>query len=175
MNTLQRKNQKAIPSDPVPSHGAPAETTGSHAEDAEIVAIRDPEVDVAEILRRIRHNMAVRQRLPPLAAALGRARMAEERHKLRKAILDVQERMEDLGKVDTHQAGWLASIDLTVKKLVRKLINRHLHQQQLVHERLVLVLDQIVGYLDDQDQCLRTCIDQAQRQTGCQTEPNRFS
>jgi len=114
-------------------------------------------------MRRIRQNMAARQKLPPLAAALGRSRLAEERQRLRKAILDLRERMDDFGLVDTHQTGWRAAVDLAVKKFLRKLINRHLHQQQLVHERLVLVLDQFVRYLDDHDQSFRSCIDQAER------------
>ncbi len=154
MNTLQRKTDEPM-----------AETTWSLTENEQpILEIRDGAIDVPDIMRRIRQNMAVRQKLPPLAAALGRARLAEERQRLRKAILDLQERMADFGIVDTHYGGWFAAIDLAVKKFVRKLINRHLHQQQLVHERLVLVLDQVVGYLDEHDQSFRTCVDEAERQ-----------
>lgn len=167
MSTIPHQTEHAPPREPQ-SHsiGATAETPWSLA-DAEqtVVEIRDPEIDVPDIMRRIRHNMAVRQKLPPLAAALGRARMEEERDTLRKAILDLQERIDDFGIVETHQGGWLAWIDLGVKMLLRKLINRHLHQQQLVHERLLLVLDRLVGYLDEQDQCFRSCLDQAERQS----------
>jgi CheY-like chemotaxis protein len=171
MNPIPHETEATAPSEPRSRHdseridAAGAAMPGTlSGNEPDIIEIRDPEIDVPDLMRRIRQNMAARQKLPPLAAALGRARMAEERQKLRKAILDLQERMDDLGIVDTHQTGWLAALDLAVKKLLRKLINRHLHQQQLVHERLVLVLDQVVRYLDDHDQCIRSSLDQAQRQ-----------
>lgn len=166
MNTVQRQTQQAPHAEPPPRAGEVAcATPWSLAEPEQtILEIRDPALDVPDIMRRIRHNMAVREQLPPLAAALGRARMAEERQQLRKAILDLQERIDDFGIVDTHHTGWFAWVDVAVKKLLRKLVNRHLHQQQLVHERLLLVLDQIVAYLDENDQCFRSCIDRTERQ-----------
>lgn len=131
--------------------------------DPEVIAIHDPEVDVREIVRQIRANMAVRQKLPPLAAALGRARLADERKKLRQAYDFLQERIDVYGIVETHLSGWLGKLAIAFKMALRKLINRHLHQQQLVNERLMLLFDQILQYLDDQDQCLRVCLEQAER------------
>jgi hypothetical protein len=161
MNTIESNTETARAA-ALPGRHVP-ETPAAPAPDPEIIAIHDPDVDVREIVRQIRANMAVRQKLPPLAAALGRARLADERKKLRQAYDSLQERIAVYGIVETHLSGWLGTLAIAFKKTLRKLINRHLHQQQLVNERLMLLFDQILQYLDDQDQCLRVCLEQAER------------
>lgn len=130
--------------------------------DHDFLAIRDPAIDVPDIMRRIRENMAHHHRLAPLAAALGRRERLEVRKKLLLAIDGVKERIDTYGIVATHCAGWKGKIELAFKGFIRKLIGRHLLQQQQIHERLLEVLFQLVRYLDAQDRMIRARFDQVQ-------------
>ncbi len=129
-----------------------------------VIEIRDPEMDVADVMRRIRQHMAVREKLPPLAAALGQTRLFEERRKLRKAIAELHARVNNYGTVDTLRTGWKAKAELLVKKCIRKLLARYIAQQQEVHNLLLDAVYQLAGYLDLQDEVLRQRFDQCDRQ-----------
>jgi CheY-like chemotaxis protein len=138
-----------------------------------IIEIRDPEIDVAEIMRRIRQNMAIREKLPPLPAALGQARLLEERKNLRTTIQDLHARVLNYGAVETLHTGWRGHAELFVKKCIRKVLRRYLAQQQEVHERLMDAIYQLAGYLDQQDEVLRLRFDQCNRQIADKSsEPN---
>jgi hypothetical protein len=130
----------------------------------DIIEIRDPEIDVHEIVDRIRMNMARRKQLPPLAAAFGRVKAADQRQKLLASIKELRTRIREYGMVDSHKGGWLTRLDVFVKKTIRRLMLRHILQQHRIHLKLHTVLDQLVQYLEDEDNCLRTCVDRVQRQ-----------
>jgi hypothetical protein len=135
-------------------------TPVTEVENQGVIEIRDPELDVADIMRRIRQNMAIREKLPPLAAALGQARLFEERRKLCKTIEEFHARVNNYGTVDTRRTGWRGKAELLVKKCIRKLIGRYLAQQQEVHGKLVEAIYQLADYLDQQEEVLRQRFDQ---------------
>jgi hypothetical protein len=130
----------------------------------ETIEIRDPAIDIEQLVSQIRANLARRRPLPPLASALGRVRMSNQRLKLLASITDLQRRMREYGMVESHKDGWLRRIDLVIKRSIRRLMLRHILQQHRIHLKLHTVLDQLISYLQDEDNCVRACVDQVQRQ-----------
>jgi hypothetical protein len=122
---------------------------------------RDAAIDSLYLWDRIRENQASRVSLPPLAAALGRQRMDEERQKILHSIRELQDRIRDCGLIRARRSSWIAAVELWIKKCIRKLFFRHLLQQHRVHLKLATVLNQLVHYLEEHDRCLRACIDQS--------------
>ena len=108
-------------------------TAVTEVENQGIIEIRDPEIDVAAVMQQIRQNMTARAKRPPLAAMLGRARLAEERAKLRQAIHEFHARVNNYGAVDTRRTGWRGKLELFVKRCIRKVFARYIAQQQEVH------------------------------------------
>jgi hypothetical protein len=164
VDTRSRPVQRAFPHPHGDLKRREMSTTAIEVENQGVIEIRDPEIDVADVMRRIRQNMAVREKLPPLAAALGQARLFEERQKLRKAIEELHARVNNYGSVDTVRAGWRAKVELLVKKCIRKVLGRYIAQQQEVHGKLVETIYQLTGYLDQQDEVLCQRFDQCDRQ-----------
>ncbi len=112
-------------------------------QDHDLLMVRATEIDDEELLGRIRENLAKRAPLSPVAAALGRARMSDKRQQILTSIKALQERVRDCGLVDFF---------------------RHLLQQHRVHLKLVKVLNQLTQYLEDQDHCMRVCLEESDRQ-----------
>ena len=139
-------------------------TTVTEVENQGVIEIRDPAIDVADIMRRIRQNMAIREKLPPLAAALGQAKLGDERKKFSAIIQEVHARMRNYGAVETLRAGWRGRAELLVKKCIRKVFHRYIAQQQEVHEKLLEAIGQFAHYLDQQDEVLRQRFDHCDRQ-----------
>ncbi len=137
--------------------------TPNEREQKDLLIIRGAEIDGQDLLERIRESQAQRVPLPTLAAAMGRLRMHEQRQKILTSIKDLQDRVRDCGLVETRRRGWIAALELLIKKSIRKVFFRHFLQQHRVHLKLVTVLSQLVQYLDEHDRCLRTCIDQSDR------------
>ena len=135
-----------------------------------VIEIRDADVDIQEIMLRIRKNRAVHKPLAPSAAVLGRARMAQRRKKILASLKELQARIRDYGVVKSHKHGWIARVDLFIKRSIRKLVQRHILQQHRVHLKLHTVLGQLVQYLQDEDVSLRACIDQAERKSRDRSE-----
>jgi hypothetical protein len=139
-------------------------TVVTEVENQGVIEIRDPEINVAEIMRQIRQSMAVREKLPPLAAALGQGRLFEERRKLQRTIEDLHARVNNYGTVDTRRTGWRGRLELLVKKCLRKIFGRYLAQQQEVHGKLMEAVYQLAGYLDQYDEVVRQRLDRCDRQ-----------
>jgi hypothetical protein len=137
----------------------------TEVENQGVIEIRDPEIDIAEVMRQIRQNMAIRERLPPLPAALGQARLFEERRKLQAMIQELHARVLNYGAVDTRRTGWRAKLELFVKKCIRKLFSRYLAQQQEVHAKLMETIYQLAKYVEQQEEVLRLRFDQCDQQT----------
>ncbi len=133
-------------------------------QDHDLLMVRATEIDDEELLGRIRENLAKRAPLSPVAAALGRARMSDKRQQILTSIKALQERVRDCGLVDSHRTGWIARLEIFIKKSIRKLFFRHLLQQHRVHLKLVKVLNQLTQYLEDQDHCMRVCLEESDRQ-----------
>jgi hypothetical protein len=135
----------------------------SEVENQGVIEIRDPDIDVADIMQRIRRNMASREKLPPLAAALGRTRLDQERAKLRKTIEALHARVNNYGSLDTRRAGWKGKVELLVKKCIRKGVARYIAQQQEVHAQFLEAIYQLIRYLDQQEEVLQQRFDQCDR------------
>lgn len=139
-------------------------TTVAEVENQGVIEIRDPEIDVVDIMRRIRQNMAIRERLPPLAAALGRTRLGEQRLRFRKTIQELHAQVNNYGTLDSRRTGWRAKAELLIKKCIRKVIGRYIAQQQEVHAKLLESIYQLAGYLEQQDEVLHQRFDQCDLQ-----------
>jgi hypothetical protein len=146
----------------------PAGDSQALTEDAGIIEIRDPDIDVQEIMARIRLSTQSREPLPPSAAALGRTRMARERKKIIASLKELKARIREYGVVESHKQSWVGRVDLFIKRSIRKLVQRHILQQHRIHLKLHTVLDQLIQYLQDEDVCIRACIDQAEQQAQSQ-------
>jgi hypothetical protein len=129
-----------------------------------ILEIRDPALDVPDIMGRIRHAMRLRTELPPLAAAVGKVKMAGRRKELLASLRELQERIRDYGVVETHKKGWRARLDLFFKRGIRRFMQRHILQQHRIHLKLHTVLRQLILYLQEEDNCLRACLEQAEQE-----------
>ena len=138
-------------------------TPVTEVENQGVIEIRDPEIDVADVMRRIRLNMAVREKLPPLASALGQARLSEERRKFGTMIEELHARVNNYGAVDTRRTGWRGKAELLVKKCIRKVFGRYVAQQQQVQGKLMEAIYQLAHYLDQQDEVLRQRFDHCDR------------
>ena len=136
----------------------------TEVENEGVIEIRDPEIDVRDIMQRIRRNMAIREKLPPLAAALGRTRLSEERAKFRKMILELHAFVNNYGTLDSRRTGWKAKAELLIKKCARKVFARYIAQQQEVHAKLLEAIYQLAGYLDQLDDVLHQRFDQCDLQ-----------
>jgi hypothetical protein len=90
--------------------------------------------------------------------------MADKRQQILTSISALQERVRDCGLVESQRTGWIARLEILIKKSIRKLFFRHLLQQHRVHLKLVKVLDQLTRYLDDHDHCMRVCLEESDRQ-----------
>jgi hypothetical protein len=130
--------------------------------DGLLVAAAD--LNPEHLLDRVRANQAQRTSLSQLPAAMGTTRMAESRRQIMHSIRELRDRVRDCGLVASHRAGWKASLELLVKKCVRKLFFRHLLQQHRVHLKLMTLLNQVVDYLEEQDRCFRLCLDESDQQ-----------
>ncbi len=139
-------------------------TAVTEVENQGVIEIRDPEINVADVMRRIRLNMAIREKLPPLAAALGRTRLSEERTRFGKTIHELHAHINNYGTLDTGRSGWRAKAELLIKKCVRKVMGRYIAQQQEVHAKLLEAIYQLAGYLDQQDEVLQQRFDQCDLQ-----------
>jgi hypothetical protein len=136
----------------------------TQVENQGVIEIRDPEIDVAEVMRQIRQNMAIREKLPPLPAALGQARLFEERKKLQAIIQELHARVLNYGALDTRRTGWRGRMELCIKKCIRKVFARYLAQQQEVHGMLMETVYQLARYVEQQDEVLRLRFDQCDQQ-----------
>src|SRR5207245_1670123 len=108
--------------------------------------------------------------LPHAAAALGQARMSEERQSLLDGLRELKAAMRDYGVVQTRRPGWRGALELLIKRSIRKLFLRHILQQHRVHLKLAKFLGRVVSYLELHDQALRKSIDRCEpgKQTaGC--------
>jgi hypothetical protein len=130
---------------------------------ADIIEIRDPDIDLQQIIASIQQNSAIRKPLPPSAAALGRVRMAKRRKSIIASLKELKGRIRDYGVVESHRQGWLRVVDLFIKRTLRQVIRRHILQQHRIHLKLHTVLDQLINYLEADDISIRACIDQAER------------
>lgn len=139
-------------------------TTPAVRPEQEVLIIHGEDGDSFDLLQRARENLERRTTLPPLAAAMGFQRMSAQRRQILSGLKSLQESVGDCGRVRSRRSGWLARLELFFKKCIRKLIFRHLLQQHRVHLRMLKVLQQLSLYLEDEDQCLRACIDHSDQQ-----------
>jgi hypothetical protein len=119
-------------------------------------------IDREELLRVVRENASRRALLPHAAAALGQARMREERQSLLDGLRELTAAMRDYGLVDTRRPGWLGALELLVKRSIRKLFLRHIVQQHRVHLKLTKLLGRVISYLEVYDQALRKSVDRCE-------------
>lgn len=124
-----------------------------HDELDAVIEIRDPEIDVGDLLQRIRRNLATREELPPVVLPPDRLRMQHEA--LVRAVAAVRQAAERYGIVSSAKGGWRGRAEVFLKRCIRKLVRRHIDQQSEVHWNLVALLEQMVareqqvlGYLE---------------------------
>jgi hypothetical protein len=139
----------------------------AHENDADgLFLFAVPGLDRKEVLQRVRANVAKRVPLSHPAAAIGQARMRQERQALLRSLAELQRSMRHCGLVASHRRGWLGRLDRLIKRGLRKLFFRHLLQQHRVHLKLAKFLSRLIEHLEAQDQSFRLCLDLCERQYG---------
>ena len=126
-----------------------------------IVGIHDPEINVDDVMRGIRANMARREKLPPLAAALGKILLIEQRKKLLEALDEVQHVMHRFGTIEETRTGLKGALARLIKRVVRKLCGLSIAQQQAVHEQVQRTFTQLTHYLDFHERVICARLDQS--------------
>src|SRR5947207_1936616 len=90
-----------------------------------IIEIRDPEINVQEVMRQIRDNMSRRKSLVP---SLRSIILSEDRLALRAAHEHLRTHIQCYGDIGEEGPGLKGKIQFFVKRVIRRLIRRHLEQ-----------------------------------------------
>ena len=121
-----------------------AKHSSASSDPAEILEIRDPEIDVDALMARIRANLAAR------GEALDDEPVAASGAVLYDRFVALQAKAGEYGELSSVKKGWQAQAELFLKKVLRKLMMRHIRQQQEVNAALVVLLNEVLGELDRQ-------------------------
>ena len=121
----------------------------------EVISIRDPDIDVQEILKKIRANIENRKsQIPSLSTLM----ISEERLALRAAHESLRIRVKGYGEIGIATPGLKGKISFFIKRVVRKLIRRHIDQERDVQEGMLRFIERLIPYLDHAQyaaECLR--------------------
>jgi hypothetical protein len=124
-----------------------------------VIEIRDPEIDVQDIMRRIRENMAHRK---SQGLSLSNLVLSEERLALRATHENLRVRVHMYGTIGEPQRGLKGKIQFFFKRVVLKLIRRHVDQEKDVQESLLKFIDRLIPYLD-QSQYAAECLQRIEK------------
>lgn len=119
-----------------------------------IIEIRDPEINVQEIMSRIRENMAHRK---IQGISLNAMALSEERLALRAAHEHLKLKVHYYGTIGEPAIGWKGKIQFFFKRVIRRLIQRHIDQEREVQEAMLRLIERLIPYLD-QAQYSAECI-----------------
>lgn len=109
--------------------------------------IRDPEIDEAGFLDRVRENLAQRTPLDPPVTSESSVVRAEHRELLA-SIENLRVAMSRHGGLGIRRPGWRGRITWLAKHFIRKLVQRHLDQQQEVHQAALDALERTAALLE---------------------------
>jgi hypothetical protein len=135
------------------------DTTQSQLSLEKIIEIRDPEIDVTAIMQRIRETMSRRKEQ---GLSLQTLVLSEERLALRAAYEKLKVRVHTYGTIGEPQPGLKGKIQFFMKRVVLKLIRRHVDQERDVQEALLKLVEQLIPYLD-QSQYAAECLRRVER------------
>jgi len=141
--------------------------------DDEIFRIHDPEIDLAQIMRRIDANMQTRSELPPDPGA-GDGALFAERRAVYRAVDQLMEQVRLYGNVDVLRGGVKGRLEGVIKQTIRKTIQRHIDQQDAVHKGILALVDRIVRYLDATNERLDAGLSGGTTAPGRQSYPACF-
>jgi FkbM family methyltransferase len=110
----------------------------------EIIEIRDPEIDLHDLLQRIRRNLGYREELPPVVRPPDHLMMQHQG--LAHALGAVRRAVESYGTIESERSGLIAKAKRFLKRCIRKAIRRHVDQQIDVHWKLFALLEQMLEH-----------------------------
>ena len=111
---------------------------------ADVIEIRDPEIDVDALMERVREVVRARGEVPladvPVTSRAGR---------LLEAVLRLQSEAARLGEVSVARGGWIGRLEYLARRVLRKVLSPSLKQQQAINEAIVRVIDLLVAELSE--------------------------
>ena len=119
-------------------------STPSQIDPADVIEIHAPEIDVDALMGRIRESLATRQG-PERRNRVREVRLTDG---LGEAFVGLQAEMGRYGEVGTARSGPMGIAELFFKRVVRKLMKRHIMQQQNVNGALLRFLDLSLAELE---------------------------
>ena len=98
-----------------------------------LIVINDPEIDVPAIMNRIKAKASIRR--VRLDANL-RASATTLHLQAKSQLTSIRQLLSDFGDIGVPARGLKSKLGWWVKRIVRKLISRHLYRQQQINERM---------------------------------------
>jgi hypothetical protein len=112
----------------------------------QIIEIRDPNLDVQDIMRKIRENMASRD---TQLKSIGAWILSEDRLALRAAHESLRQRVQVYGHLGMPEPGLKGKISFFIKRVIRRVIKRHIDQEKDVQEAMLRFVERLIPYLDN--------------------------
>lgn len=121
------------------------ESTVPAADPGDILEIHDPEIDVEALMAKIRAAVAARVPRRRMANQSGSAFGTD----IGEAFLEIQAQMARYGEVGTMKPGLVGKVEIFAKKVLRRLIVRHIRQQQNVNGALIQMVNLLLAELEE--------------------------
>lgn len=118
---------------------------------AEVFDFRDPALDAPGLLARIETQLASRRELPPSPAQRHRAALRAERQALLAHLAALDERLGRYGQLGEARPGLAGRAALFLKRVIRKLVRRHLDEQREFNAEVLATLRRLTESLDARD------------------------
>jgi hypothetical protein len=125
-----------------------------------IIEIQDPEINVEEILGQIREKMAHRKQTDFNFLQIT---LAEDRIGVRDALTKLKMKIETYGSIGEPGPGLKGKAIFWVKRIVRKLIQRHIQQEKEALEQTVRLIERLIPYLDEQTRQIANCLNRLEK------------
>jgi hypothetical protein len=132
----------------------PLDTSPTPSGFSGIIEIQDPEIDVQEILGQIREKMTHRKQTD---FAL-QVSLAEDRIAVRDALIKLKLKIQNYGSIGEPGVGFKGKSVFLAKRIIRKLIKRHLQTEKEALEQTVQLIERLLPYLDEQTRQIAICL-----------------
>ncbi len=126
-----------------------------------LVEIRDSEIDVLDIMKRVRRNLELRFALPELPTepqerqlALRHEELSGQRLQLHHEFARLRQSVAAFGTLFTHRPGLLGKLILAGKRLIRFLIRQQLFQVSEVFNAQLVLADRLLHHAAAQEALL---------------------
>ena len=142
---MARDHKSNSPKSPNREEGSSEKNSESVSFIEGVIEIRDPSINVPQLIKQIRENMASRK---AEGFSLGSVVLSEERLALRAIHETLRVRVLTYGTLGEPEPGLIGKIRFLVKRVVLKLIRRFIDQERDVQESLLKFIECLIPYLD---------------------------